>query len=571
MKVQCQLQGKFHRLKLSGTDSIPVSLVDLIREVQVVAIQNHKLTPQLLRQSFGFDFLPKSVLITLLQQVQGVVRESEYQLPSLQLLQGIGSSLTPQVPNTYRYQFTCPEATFNLTPDNPQIPIWTGSDSEQPGIYTITLDSPNHPDLSANFAHDTWQQAIEQWQTLPENQKIYIALQSLEPTLFRLPTPQKTQLQVWIDSQDLSLDLRSAITFLRLGEGDTSALSEIAKSLVHQYQLSNNVVVNSFILPAQLSANQISPNQEVVIGRRNSRSILNKIISEARQFLLISSYIIEDEDLTELICKTAKNLPQGVWVLTDLRNEVVDRLDVQVSNNLSLRQEYQRSDQRKKACLRMLLDANIPIRSGAFHLKTYISEQSAYLGSCNLTGGSLDFNLEAGVVSQNNSTHTQLINLFRQFWQQRSRDEVIPISNWDGFRLRSRNHSPQEKCESYPNLLTPSRYKRDLIEQLIHFRGQVQIYSRSFQPGSEIEQFLRLLDTRVFIDSQVTPKHSMLNVKTIDNLHAKVTLLGDQFAYIGGVNFNFGNSPLSMTDLMYKTTFAREITQIRQTITSRYS
>lgn len=110
-----------------------------------------------------------------------------------------------------------------------------------------------------------------------------------------------------------------------------------------------------------------------------------------------------------------------------------------------------------------------------FTLKPIYTEQSAYLGSCNLTGGSLDFNLEAGVVSQNNSTHTQLINIFRQFWQQRSRDEVIPISKWDGFRLRSLNHSPQEKYESYPNLLTPSQYKRDLIEQLTHFRGQVQI------------------------------------------------------------------------------------------------
>jgi phosphatidylserine/phosphatidylglycerophosphate/cardiolipin synthase-like enzyme len=121
----------------------------------------------------------------------------------------------------------------------------------------------------------------------------------------------------------------------------------------------------------------------------------------------------------------------------------------------------------------MLLNANIPIRSGAFHLKTYISEQYAYLGSCNLTGGSLDFNIEAGIISRNNSIHSQLINLFWQFWQQRSRDEVIPTLISDGFHLRSIHHSSQEEYQTYPSLLTPSRYKKDLIEKLINFRVQV--------------------------------------------------------------------------------------------------
>ena len=63
MKVQCQLEGTFHRIQLSGTDSIPVSLVDLIREVQAVATENRKRSPELLRQSFGLNFLPEPVLI----------------------------------------------------------------------------------------------------------------------------------------------------------------------------------------------------------------------------------------------------------------------------------------------------------------------------------------------------------------------------------------------------------------------------------------------------------------------------------------------------------------------------
>ena len=569
MKVQCQLQGTFHRIQLSGTDSIPVSLVDLIREVQAVATQHRKRVPQLLRQSFGLNFLPEPVLINLLQQAQGVERESElYQVPSLQLLHPVASNLTLQVANTYRYQFTCPQATFDLTPDNPQIPTWVGNDADQPGNYTITLEQPDYPGLADDFGDNIWQQATKYWQTLPDIQKINLALQSLDPANFRLNTPQTPHLQVWISLQDLSLDLRAAITFLRLGENDTdftrvetrnfaslqelsvcrlsdpnridhtSALSEPAKLLVNQYQSTYSLPIRK--LPEQLSPEPISPAQGLVIGRRNSRSVLQTIISQARQFLLISSYVIEDETLTELICQKSQELPQGVWILTDLRNEVIDRIDVQVADNVSLR-EYQRSNQRKKACLRMLLDANIQIRSGAFHLKTYISEQYAYLGSCNLTGGSLDFNIEAGIVSRNTSIHTQLINLFRQFWQQRSRDEVLPVSNSDGFCLRSVHRFCDEQYQSSPNLLTPSQYQKDLIEQLKNFQGQVQIYSRSFQPSLEIAQYLRLLDTRIFVDSQVLTPHSSFNVKKIDNLHAKITLLGVQVAYLGGINFNFGN------------------------------
>jgi hypothetical protein len=561
MKVQYQLQGKFYRIQLSGTRTT-TSLFDLIREVQAIATQNHRRTPQLLRQSFGLNFLPEPILINLLQQSQGVVRESElYQVPSLQLLHPIQSDLESEVVNTYRYEFTCSGVTLTLTPDDSQLPFWTGNDVEKLGIYTVTLEEPNYPGLSDELAKNIWQQAINSWELLPESRKINIALQSLDLNILYSIT---TQLKIFVELQDLSLDLRAAISFLRLGESDISILSEPVKLLIQQYRISYNS------LPIVELPQQLKPNETLTAGNRlfasrKNRFTLEKIISTASKFLLICSYIIEDESLTEIICKKAQELPQGVWILTDLRNEVLDKIDVQVVN--ISRTEYQRSDERKKACLRMLLDANIPIRSGAFHLKTYISEQYAYLGSCNLTGGSLDFNIEAGIVSCNN-THTQLINLFQEFWQQRSRDEVIPTLNSDGFHLRSIHQSSQQKYQNYPNFLTPSHYKKDLLEQLRNFKGQVQIYSRSFQPSPEIEQYLHLLNTQIFVDSQMRVNNSTFNIKKINNLHAKITLLGNQVAYIGGINFNFGNNALSLNDLMYKTTDSAEISQIRKNLVS---
>lgn len=568
MKVQYQLQGTFHRIQLSGIESNSVSLRDFIREVQAVATEHHRQTPQLLRQSFGLNFLPEPVLINLLQQAQGAARECElYQVPSLQRLQPVVSNSSSQAANTYSYQFRYSQTTLYLTPDNPQIPLWTGNNTEQSGNYTLTLEQPYYPGVPDDFTKNVWQQAIKHWQQLPETQKIHIALQSLDPAHFRLLVSQTPHLSIWISLQDLSLDLRSAITFLSLGEGNVSTLSESVRLLVQQYQATYSLPIRK--LPKQFKYEpDLLPAKRFVIGKRNSRSAIEKIISHARQFLLISSYIIEDETLTQLICQKAQELPPGVWVLTALRNEVLNKIDAQVSNNINIREEYQRSNQRKKACLQMLLNANIPIRSGTFHLKTYISEQYAYLGSCNLTGGSLDFNIEAGIVSRNTSIHSQLITLFQQFWQQHSRDEVIPTSNYDGFSLRSLHRFCRTSYESYPTLLTPSQYQRDLIEHLRNFKGQVQIYSRSFQPSLEIEQYLNLLDTRVFVDSTISANHSKISINKIAHLHAKITLLGEEVAYIGGINFNFSNSSLSLDDLMYKTTNSIEIHQIHQNIYS---
>lgn len=235
-------------------------------------------------------------------------------------------------------------------------------------------------------------------------------------------------------------------------------------------------------------------------------------------------------------------------------------MDEQVSDNTLISEQYQRTDERRKACLKMLLNANIPIRSGAFHLKSYISEQYAYLGSCNLTRGSLDFNTEAGIVFSNNSQHQALINLFREFWQKCSRDEVIPDSDSEGFRLASLLPVSQDRYPNYPNFLTSSQYQKDLTEQLRVFRGRVIIYSRSFQPSSEIETYLLLLETSIFIAPRVSVRNSNFNVTRIDNLHAKITILENKVAYIGGINFNF--SAANLHDLMYKTTDTREINNI---------
>ncbi|MDD1413290.1 hypothetical protein MEN41_01105 [Dolichospermum sp. ST_con] len=168
MKLQIQLSGKFHSLLLTGTDKISVSLGDLMREVQAVATQNRRRTPQLLRQSFGLDFIPESVLINLCKQANDLTKESElYQVPVLKLLQPIESQLNNQAVNTYSYQFTSKEANLQLTADDPQIPIFISNISEQPGIYNLTIEKPNYPGLDHDYVQTIWNDSRDYWQNLP--------------------------------------------------------------------------------------------------------------------------------------------------------------------------------------------------------------------------------------------------------------------------------------------------------------------------------------------------------------------------------------------------------------------
>ncbi len=562
MKVKYQLQGKFQRIQLSGGESQPLSLVELVREVQAIATQYHRRTPPILRQSFALDFIPEPILLDLLQKKNGEL----YQLPSLQLLHPVKSHLSEGIVNTYCYQFICSEASLDLTPDDPQIPRWEAGKLEQLGSYTITLNSPHYPGLSSANAAQIWQQAKTQWENLAHQDKINLALRAIDPNLLCLRT---SDLEIWLKLQELALDLREAIAFLRSESNDISLLSAKAKTLVEQYREAHKPPPKTYLIPELKHNDNLTPTENAVIGMGNTRECITKIIAQARQFLLISSYIIEDQKLTALICQKSRELPYGVWILTDLRDKISDRLDSQVNQFTSLPEQYRHCDGRKKDCLRMLLNANVTIRSGAFHLKTYISERSAYLGSGNLTGGSLDVNLEAGIITQNTALHRQLIQSFTQFWQHRSRDEVIPAPNWDGYCLRLVFSSQHQ--HNYPNLLTPCQYHKDLKKELIQLKeqikGEIIIYSRSFHPSPEIASILRLLSPRIFVNAQNFFPHSALNISEIKHLHAKITILGTQIAYVGGINFKFTQDYHSVTDLMYKITNSTTINQIRKRLT----
>ncbi|WP_052055972.1 phospholipase D family protein [Myxosarcina sp. GI1] len=306
----------------------------------------------------------------------------------------------------------------------------------------------------------------------------------------------------------------------------------------------------------------INPSHQFIIGKRSSRKAIEELINQAEEFLFISSYIIEDRSITELICQKAAILPQGVWILTDLNNEVVDAIDTQVEDIPSSREAYQPSDAKKAQCLKLLLAAGARIRGGAFHLKTYISETAAYLGSCNLTGGSLDFNLESGFICQGTTTHQNLWQYFIRCWEHKTKYDIVPLPS--GFIQRTLNNSSPDSKFSSQTLLTPKQYREDLSWELSKGSEKVAIYSRNFSPDTEILSLLATRSTSVYADGFINNPNHRITAYLKSGVHAKVTLIGDRVAYLGGVNFQFSRRGFSLIDLMYKTCDRDEIMQIQR-------
>ncbi|NJN76646.1 MAG: hypothetical protein HC796_11310, partial [Synechococcaceae cyanobacterium RL_1_2] len=307
-----------------------------------------------------------------------------------------------------------------------------------------------------------------------------------------------------------------------------------------------------------LATTKLRPKVEIVIGKGNHRQILQNLIAKAQKFLLICSYRLEDREIMEMIVQKSQKIP--VWILTDFSQEVQNRVDRQMEGQIEINPDFAGSDLKKKDCLRMLSKARISFRSGNFHLKTYISEQSAYLGSCNLTGGSLGRNGEAGTIWQNTSEHQFLIDYFRYLWQHQTSAQAIPSPT--GFRNesleRTRGLPPQSD-----RFLNHHAFKHDLSSSLKQFIDQeLRIYTRNFEPLPLQLNLLNNARHRIFYGNY---NATNLRAQKIPNLHSKIIIIGAQVAYIGSQDLDFRYQPhQSLIELTYKTTNPQEIESIKQ-------
>ncbi len=390
MKLHLKLAGTFNRIPINSTVTVTqtedVTLPQWMKSHQAVATQVRQRSPQLLRQKFGMSFLSESSIVRLLQQTHQT--EQIYQVPLLQWLQPLEAAEAK--PILYLYQFVSQNVQIELQPDDPQLPYhWGIKETSVAGIYEIIIDRETYGSrylgISETWLNSLWQDVQQVWQNYSPCDLIQMTFESINNDGFSFCVSDSPEVKVSIDNSELPLEIREAISYLREERADLANLSTGVRELVQEYQKNRAPAVTYFQLPEGLTIEaSVNREHQFIIGRRKSRKAIEELINQAEQFLFISSYIIENESITELICQKAATLPQGVWILTDLRNEVIDAIDTQTETTSSAREAYQHSDEKKAKCLMMLLDAGARIRGGAFHLKTYISEKAAYLGSCNL-------------------------------------------------------------------------------------------------------------------------------------------------------------------------------------------
>ncbi len=379
---------------------------------------------------------------------------------------------------------------------------------------------------------------------------------SLFPLYLTLSNGKKVT--VWQNLEELDGLIREAV--LALEESNLSLVSDEIKELITKYK-QRYQIINSYQLPTLSLTNSPTPNTKFIIGRNMHRQALTDIIKSAEEFLAIASFRLEDKTIIDLISEKAKILPKGVWILTDLGNEVLDRIDTDMQGKIDHEEDYAESDRKKRECLRTLAESGAFIRSGLFHVKFCLTEQQAYLGSCNLTGGSLERNGEAGIIWQQTEKHYQLFEYFQDLWSAKTTAEII--SSIQG--VRSINLTNQTSITSVNGFLSYFDYKNDLESSLTEFAkhpdGEVYIYGRSIRPSFKQRQILANLNSKIFYGWN---NFSGLKAYLIRNLHAKVVILGKQVAYIGSQDLSVSRNPNH--DLTYKTIDTEEIKLIKQLV-----
>lgn len=547
MQIICELIGYYECLANDGKSAPQTSLINLLTDLHAIATHQHRHYLPAVHQSFGLNFLPINTLTHLMQQTSR--RSPLIAEKTLRPLIQASSNL-----ESHQFQFrfvsTEPIKNFiiNLAPDDPQIPLDFGESFA--GVYYIELDNISDPliqDIQAEAVAE-----VNQFIETNPYEILNLSFSSINLELISVPLTNNSIVRLHLS--ELPQFLQQAIRALRNGT-EAVPLTEVEQEVVNTYftKYPDKRIISDHI--PDLAIANVTRGSDIKIGRGNHRRILQDLIANAKEFLLICSFRLEDEAIIEMIVERSKQIP--VWILTDFSNEVQDRVDSSMDKQREVYPEYENADRQKRECLRKLSRANLRFRSGNFHIKTYISEQSAYLGSCNLTGGSLERNGEAGMLWHNTPEHEYLVEYFRYLWTNKTLAQAIPYSL--GFRIESiEKHITTAPISD--RFLDNAAFKRDLTRSLMTFVGkEIRIYTRNFQPLSPQLNLLTHRRNRIFYGKYNATE---LQATKIYNLHAKIIIIGSQVAYIGSQDFSFTHSP--MLDLTYKTHDPQEINMITQ-------
>ncbi|MBD2152461.1 hypothetical protein H6F44_20405 [Pseudanabaena sp. FACHB-1277] len=561
MKIIWKVTGYYEWIPQDGNSNLAAqnsSLADLLTDLQAIATQQKQYQIATIHQSFGLSFLPKHTLTHLLQYNSA---RSPLRLPLMNertlcpLLQNPTNSDFDSNVQRFSCQFTTTQLPQNfrlpLSFDDPQIPVRNTGDRAI-DTYRITIENPTNQRLQT-IKNEAIQE-LKQFIQTRHLDFLHIALKTLSSD-FSISLPLSNNCTALVQLRELPTDLQQAIKYLQ--KPQPQEFTEQAQSLVRAYRARySQTIPNSHEIPNLSFANS-SEKTEFAIGRKISREVIENLITNAKKFLMICSYRIEDLEIAEMLARKAQKIP--IWILTEFNDNVQNRVDANMVGRVEIDPEYANSDRQKRECLLILRDAGLIFRGGNFHIKSYISENSAYLGSCNLTGGSLGRNGEAGTIWHSTSEHQFLIDYFRHLWKNETDAETMPLANALELRVtsRRRTNTPLPISDRF---LNHQEYIRDVTNFFQNFAGEeVRIYTRNLNPPPQQINLLRSSNNRIYFGSY---NNAGLPARKIENLHAKIVIIGSQVAYIGSQDLAISRDPF--LNLTYKTTNPQEIAQINQ-------
>lgn len=566
MRIFWTLNGYYERLLVSGSGSSQTSLKILMSNIQKISTHQKCYHLGRIHENFGLEFIPKKTFIHLMHQALGHNPQiaDNILLPSISTVE---NTLVDFSPTKYKFVTQGLSTNFHLELewDDPQIPS-IGSEKLE-GYYKFNLSEidleVNDDSVFGELAHmkQIAEQKISNFINQIPLEVLHAAMLSVSSEEFSLSPA--TNITCWLEPRDLPSHLQLALSILKEQYLATEIedLNDGVQALVSTYRTNyESVTYTNCDIPKLQVVENSGGEIDILISKGLYRDKLTQLIDEAEKYLLICSYRLEDIEIVTKIAEKSTQIP--VWILTDFSDEVQDRVDLNMAGQLRDKSDYINSDIKKKECLQMLLQAGVGFRSGSFHVKTYISEKSAYLGSCNLTGGSLSRNGEAGLFWTGDSYHQELIDYFRHLWGCKANAKANPSPT--GLKLEG--ILPQYKSNFHSlRFLNSHTFNQDLHRELQEFTKnpleEIRIYTRSFNPTYQQLSLLRHLKHRIYYGSS---NQTSLKAQLIPNLHAKIILLGRQVAYIGTQDFNFGRG--SLLDLTYKTKNCDEIDEIYQNL-----
>ncbi len=557
MKIIWKLTGYYEWIPQDGNSNLAKqqsNLADLLTDLQAIATQQKQYQISSVHRKFGLSFLPEHTVTHLFRynsNQSGLTSSLMNERTLYPLLQ----ETVDLKPTKFSCQFATRELSqnfrFPLSFDDPQIPVRNTGDRIE-GTYRITIT--NQPNQRLQNVRNQAIQEVQQFIKTRYLEFLRIALRNVDPDS-SISLSLSNDCTALIEIHELSINLQQAIKYFH--KPQRQELTEQAKSLIRAYRARySQTIPNSREIPNLSVANTLGTT-EFAIGKRISRATIENLITNAKKFLMICSYRIEDVAIAEMLARKAQEIP--IWIITEFNDNVQNRVDANMVGRVEVDPEYANSDRQKRECLLILRDAGLVFRGGNFHIKSYISENSAYLGSCNLTGGSLGRNGEAGIIWHGTAEHQFLIDYFRHLWTNQTDAETMPLANALELRVTSRRKSDIPLPIS-DRFLNHQEYIRDITNSLQNFAGEeVRIYTRNLNPPPQQINLLKNSNNRIYFGSY---NNAGLPARKIENLHAKIVIIGSQVAYIGSQDLAISRDPF--LNLTYKTTNPQEIAQINQ-------